>query len=176
MQHKTTYLLFCKFTLHVSGVNHTHHQNYTNIPPLLVKFFVQLPASSVANLAWPSWRSTVWPVPEAVVTVLCTPVDGCGWHPKHVEWTCRIINRLLCVASRWTIINPLTPYNPYRDRTAPLPSKVAFYIFIQFNIGTKYFNHGVYSPFFPFQNAVCFKILTYLVPVLFTFYIQGVLN
>ena len=25
--------------------------------------------------------------------------------------------------------------------------------------------------FFPFQNAVCFKILTYLVPVLFTFYI-----
>jgi len=37
--------------------------------------------------------------------ILCTPDDGCGWHPKHVEWTCRIINRLLCVASRWTIIN-----------------------------------------------------------------------
>ena len=34
-------------------------------------------------------------VPEAVVTVLC------GWYPKHVEWTCRIVNRLLCVASRW---------------------------------------------------------------------------
>jgi len=31
--------------------------------------------------------------------------DGCVWHPKHVEWTCRIINRLLCVASRWTNIN-----------------------------------------------------------------------
>ena len=42
---------------------------------------------------------------EAVVTVLCTPDDGCGWTPKHVEWICRIINRLLCVASRWTIIN-----------------------------------------------------------------------
>jgi len=38
-------------------------------------------------------------------TVLCTPDDGCGWHPKHVEWTCRIINRLFCGASRWTIIN-----------------------------------------------------------------------
>ena len=25
------------------------------------------------------------PVPEAVVTVLCTPDDGCGRHPKHVE-------------------------------------------------------------------------------------------
>ena len=43
-------------------------------------------------------------VPEAVVTVLCTPDDGCGWHPKHVQWTCRIINRLLCVASRWTLL------------------------------------------------------------------------
>jgi len=30
--------------------------------------------------------------------------------------------------------------------------------------------------FFPLQNAVCFKILTYLVPVLFTFYIRGVLK
>ena len=44
------------------------------------------------------------------------------------------------------------------------------------NIGTEYFKNGIYSPFFPLQNAVCFIILTYLVPVLFTFYIQGVLK
>ena len=31
-------------------------------------------------------------------------------------------------------------------------------------------------PFFSLQNAVSFLILTYLVPVLFTFYIQGVLK
>jgi hypothetical protein len=30
--------------------------------------------------------------------------------------------------------------------------------------------------FFPLQNAICFIILTYLVPVLFAFYIQGVLK
>jgi len=30
--------------------------------------------------------------------------------------------------------------------------------------------------FFPLQNAVCFIILTYLVPVLFAFYIQDVLK
>ena len=30
--------------------------------------------------------------------------------------------------------------------------------------------------FFPLQNAVCFIILTYLFPVLFAFYIQGVLK
>ena len=30
--------------------------------------------------------------------------------------------------------------------------------------------------FFPLQNTVCFIILTYLVPVLFTFYIPSVLK
>jgi hypothetical protein len=29
------------------------------------------------------------------------------------------------------VINPLTPNDPYRGRTAPLTSKVAFYVFIQ---------------------------------------------
>ena len=38
---------------------------------------------------------------------MCTPDGACGCHPKHVERTCRIISRLLCVASRWTIINTL---------------------------------------------------------------------
>jgi len=55
------------------------------------------------SLAWPRWRE-VAAVPEAVVTVLCTPDNGCGWHPKHLEWTCRIISRLLCVASRCKLI------------------------------------------------------------------------
>ena len=44
------------------------------------------------------------------------------------------------------------------------------------NIGNEYFKHGIYFPFFPLQIAVCFIILTYLVPVLFTFYIHGVLK
>jgi len=44
------------------------------------------------------------------------------------------------------------------------------------NIGIEYFKHCIHSPFFPLQNAVCFIILTYLVPVLFKFYIQDVLK
>ena len=59
-------------------------------------------------------------------------------------------------------------------RTANLQSCI-LYIYST-NIGSEYFKHGVYSPFFSLQNAVCFIILTYLVPVLFTFYIQGVLK
>ena len=47
------------------------------------------------------------------------------------------------------------------------------YIYIySTNIGTEYFKHGIYSPFFSLQNTVCFIILTYLVQVLFTFYIH----
>jgi len=63
---------------------------------------------TASSLAGPRWREVaaqkIWPVPEAVVRVLCTLDDGCGEHSKHVEWTCRI-SRLLCVASHWTIIN-----------------------------------------------------------------------
>ena len=60
-------------------------------------------------------------------------------------------------------------------RTANLQSCI-LYIYLT-KIGTEYFKHGIYSQFFfPLQNAVCFIILTYLVPVLFTFYIQGVLK
>ena len=43
-------------------------------------------------------------------------------------------------------------------------------------MGTEYFKHGIYSTFFSLQNAVCLIILTYLVPVLLTFYIQGMLK
>ena len=124
----------------------------------------------------------------------------------------------LCSLGSWySAVNPLTPNDQYRGRTAPLtskrcilhiystnigteyfkhgiyspffsPSKCSLFhnsnIFVSriihilyiysSNIGTEYFKHGIYSPFFPLQNAVCFIILTYLVPVSFTFYIQNV--
>ena len=74
------------------------------------------------------------------------------------------------------LINPLTPNDHYSDRTAPLtPKRCILYIYST-NIGTEYFKHGIYFQFFSLQNAICFIILTYLVPVLFTFYIQDVLK
>ena len=74
------------------------------------------------------------------------------------------------------MLNPLTHNDHYRGRTAPLTYKRCIVYIYSTNIGTEYFKHSIYSPFFPLQNAVCFIILTYLVHVLFTFYIQDVLK
>ena len=87
------------------------------------------------------------------------------------------INESTSRFSQWAavqaVINPLTPNDTYRGRTAPLTSKRCILYIYSTNIGTEYFKHDIYSPFFfSLQNAVCFIILTYLVPVLFTFYIQ----
>ena len=73
-------------------------------------------------------------------------------------------------------VKRLTPQDPYSGRTASLTSKRCILYIYSTNTGTEYFKHGIYSPFFPLQNAVCFINLTYLVPVLFTFYIQHALK
>ena len=74
------------------------------------------------------------------------------------------------------LVNLLTPNDDYSGRTAPLTSKCCILYIYSTNTGNKYFKHGIYSAFFPLRNAVCFINLTYLVPVLFTFYIQSVLK
>ena len=73
-------------------------------------------------------------------------------------------------------VNSLKPNDPYSGRTAPLTSKGCMLYIYSTNTVTEYFKHGIYSPFFPLQNAICFIILTYLVPVLYTFYVQDVLK
>ena len=73
-------------------------------------------------------------------------------------------------------INRLTSNDPYMGRTAPLTSKRCIIYIYSTNIGTEYFKHALYPPFFSLQNAVCFIVLTSLVPVLLTFYIQDVLK
>ena len=45
-------------------------------------------------------------------------------------------------------INPLTPNDPYRGRTAPLTFKRCILYIYSTNIGTEYFKHAIHSPFF----------------------------
>jgi len=70
------------------------------------------------------------------------------------------------------LFNPLTPIDHFSGRTASVTSKHCILYIYSTNVDTQYLKHGVFSLFFPLQNVVCFIILTYLVPVLFTFYIQ----
>jgi len=70
----------------------------------------------------------------------------------------------------------LTPNDLYISRTTPLTSKRCILYIYSTNVGTEYFKHALYSPFFYLKNAVFFIMLTPLVLVLFTFYIQNVLK
>ena len=86
------------------------------------------------------------------------------------------VGLLISGSNGWWYINPLIPNDNYIGHTAPLTSKICILYIYSTNIGTEYFKHGIHSPFFSLKNAVGFIILTYLVPVLFTFYTQGVLK
>ena len=68
---------------------------------------------------------------------------------------------------KWTtcnednVFNRLTPNDPYMGRTAPLTSKRCILYIYSKNIGTEYFKHALYSPFFSskcslFHNADLF--------------------
>ena len=46
------------------------------------------------------------------------------------------------------MVNRLTPNDPYMGRTAPLTSKSCILYIYSTNIGTGYFKHALYSPFF----------------------------
>jgi len=60
--------------------------------------------------------------------------------------------------------------------TAPLTSKHFILYIYSTNIGTEYFKHALYFPVSSLQNALYFIMLTCLVHVLFTFYIQDMLK
>ena len=101
---------------------------------------------------------------------------NCNMSRMHAHFSV-ILSRLLSLCTSSSAkINPLTPNDTYSGRTAPLTSKRCILYIYSTNTSTEYFKHGIHSPFFSLQNAVCFIILTNLVPVLFTFYIQDVLK
>jgi hypothetical protein len=68
------------------------------------------------------------------------------------------------------------PNGHFSGHTALLTYRCCIFLIYSTDIRTEYFKHAAYSPFFPLQNVVYFKMLPFLVPVLFAFSIQGVLK
>ena len=73
-----------------------------------------------------------------------------------------VVNHIIRQGDRGsTVVNRLTPNDPYMGRTAPLTSKRCILYIYSTNIGTEYFKHALYSPFFflfkmQFHNANLF--------------------
>ena len=90
--------------------------------------------------------------PFVVVWLECTKLGVVTWQRRFIS-----------------SLNRLTPNDTYMGRTAPLTSKYCILYICSTYISNEYFKHALYSPSFSLQNAVCFIMLTCLVPVLFTF-------
>ena len=71
---------------------------------------------------------------------------------------------------------PLRTFRPiYIGLAYRYPPDIVFYIFFSTNTSTEYFKHSAHSPFFS-SKCHLFHSATFLVPVLFIFYIQSVLK
>ena len=71
-----------------------------------------------------------------------------------------------CIIHILYTFNRLKPNDHYSGRTEPLTSKRCILYIYSTNIGTEYFKHGIYSPFFSLQNAV----FSYLLRIWFLYY------
>ena len=65
--------------------------------------------------------------------------------------------------------NPLASNDVYISHNAQLISRRCILNNYSTNIRTEYFKHTAHSSFFPLQDAVYFIMLSFLVPVIFTF-------
>ena len=96
-------------------------------------------------------------MPDAGCCYCCCYYYCYCWHADLLTQFVSVPVTIVFLCSRCTIQQliiwpqdtPLTPNDPYRGRTAPLTStRCILYIYSK-NIGTEYFKHGIYSPFFP---------------------------
>jgi len=115
-------------------------------------------------------------VAQGPCSAVLPTVHGCHYAFQKIPFCVYLSYTIHFNSSICILFNLLTPNDDYTGRTAPLTSKRCILYIYSTNTGTEYFKHGIYCPFFPLQNAVCFINLMYLVPVLFTFNIQGVLK
>ena len=67
---------------------------------------------------------------------------------ERSNFKCFDVKKYYVCALVVVVIKRLTPNDSYMGRTAPLTSKRFILYIYSTNIGTEYFKHAVYSPFF----------------------------
>jgi len=88
MKHKAVYLLFYKFTLYVSGVNHTYQEYGTQNCNYSLRYWSYFLCSYLPPTwpSWPCWREVaaqkIWSVPEAVGTAVAQWLRRCATNWK----------------------------------------------------------------------------------------------
>jgi len=79
---------------------------------------------------------------------------------KKVERECSRMSQVCHVSSEYcdqtSVINPLTPNDPYSGRTAPLTSKRFILYIYSTNTGSEYLKHGIYCLFFSSSKCSLF--------------------
>jgi len=88
-----------------------------------------------------------------IALIICSTCFGHLYaNHQDLEAIIVLLPHMVCNAARMKRYNnPLMPNDPFRGRTAPLTSKRFILYIYSTNIGTEYFKHGVYSPFFLFK-------------------------
>ena len=88
-----------------------------------------------------------------------------------LDFNLHVTDHIFIIFKRNTVlgINPLAPNDVYIRRTAQLTSRRCILNIYSADILTEYFKHAAHSPFFSLQDAVYFIMLSFLVPIIFTF-------
>ena len=146
----------------------THNNRYDNCVSQCISFSSPPVSQCLWTLTHPSLKTDILSSP---LMAFITPFSWCVLiNLSHLLHDHYFAGTALSSFDNYPLIfiNPLTPDDPYSGHTTPLTSKCGILYIYSINTGTKYFKHGIYSLFL--------SLLTYLVPVLFTFYIQSVIK
>ena len=100
--------------------------------------------STYPNTGYPDRLGPSGKFVEHYTKLICLQITGYQIKYSTMLWLLELQIR----RCREQCINPLTPNGPYIGRTAPLASGRCILYIYSTNIGTEYFKHGVYSPFF----------------------------